>query len=106
MNRAEVSRRECKAVKDCTVIYYDDMTNEHVDWIPPTDEERAMFREAAKHNRLCPNAVRFCEWSIEEFNSMRDWSIEGFSSMRECSQIADSLALDGADYDNMPEGYV
>lgn len=67
-----------------------------IEWIPPTDEERKMFVEAHDHiharREEAGNHTEACSylWECEH---------EVFGD------IFLSLALDGADYDNMPEGF-
>jgi hypothetical protein len=66
-----------------------------IDWQPPSDDERRLFMEAARHCRstaagdLCGE---FCDWRDNTWIL----AIEG-------ARIAESLALDGADYDDMPQ---
>ena len=65
-------------------------------WQPPTDDERRLFMEAARHCRdYGPTVVcwEYCRWRVV------DMLLEPTAG----SAIAESLALDGADYDDMPD---
>lgn len=71
--------------------------NYSIAWTPPTDDERRLFVEAARHwrrpwQRQCEGAGP-CDWGMFEFRGETKDTIEVF----------ESLALDGADYDNMPD---
>ena len=94
----EINRRPCMAKKDCTIIIYADYMNQkdcHYDWIPPTDEERAMFRDGESHD-----SIVFCVWYDDfVYVGAEGCGVEG------CAAVSSSLALDGADCDNMPDGY-
>ena len=68
-----------------------DIGNYEIEWIPPTDEERKMFVAASNGESLSFDDWYCCESGL----------YGSFSSY----EIAESLALDGADYDNMPEGF-
>jgi len=68
-------------------------------WIPPTDDERRLFMERCTH----PDGFGH----IGRFDSMK-WVFDGHPAdcpycNRNWREIAESLALDGADYDNMPD---
>jgi len=70
-----------------------------VEWIPPTDDERRLFMERRTH----PDGFGH----IGRFDSMK-WVFDGHPAdcpycNRNWREIAESLALDGADYDNMPD---
>jgi hypothetical protein len=61
-------------------------------WVPPTDEERAMFRRHARKHRC---RTGFCGWYWEAgigdvHNMERQDSVIGIQS-----SIAESLAMDG-----------
>lgn len=64
-------------------------------WQPPTDHERRLFMEAARH---CGTAgsYGFC-------TAYCDWCNERYTIPFSQAEIAESLALDGADYDDMPD---
>lgn len=71
-----------------------------ITWIPPTDEERRMFMEIADANRDGRHECGpFCFWALG--GTGIDWCFR----ILDQREIADSLALDGADYDNLPAGY-
>ncbi len=64
-------------------------------WQPPADDERRLFMETARH---CDNAPRtpcgeYCDWRFSD----------DYIDPPTGREIAESLALDGADYDNMPD---
>ena len=66
-------------------------------WQPPTDDERRLFMQAARHwrrpwQRQCEGAGP-CDWGMFEFRGETKDTIE----------VLESLALDGGDYDNMPQ---
>jgi len=68
-------------------------------WQPPTDDERRLFMERCTH----PDGFGH----IGRFDSMK-WVFDGHPAdcpycNRNWREIAESLALDGADYDNMPD---
>lgn len=56
-----------------------------IEWIPPTDEEREMFRRASEHE-----SKEFCKWSDMGVTSRRM-----FVTWAECKQVAESLSMDG-----------
>lgn len=66
-------------------------------WQPPTDDERRLFMEAARHYSSpgFSECVPFCGES--------DFVRFGAESLDRIAAIAESLALDGADYDAMPD---
>ncbi len=63
-----------------------------IEWTPPTDDERRLFMEASRgfsdRDHSCDE---LCAWLFD---------VDPYGDDRE---IAESLALDGADYDNMPD---
>jgi len=67
-----------------------------IEWTPPTDAERRLFMEAARH---CASAgadgwcTGYCDWCNDTMQM--DPGVQ--------YEIAESLALDGADYDDMPD---
>lgn len=68
-----------------------------VEWSPPSDDERRLFMDAARHwrrpwQRQCEDGMP-CDWGALEFKGETRDAIEAF----------ESLALDGADYDAMPD---
>jgi len=70
-----------------------------VTWQPPTDDERRLFMERRTH----PDGFGH----IGRLDSMK-WVFDGHPAdcpycNRNWREIAESLALDGADYDNMPD---
>jgi len=70
-------------------------------WQPPTDDERRLFMEVAQSAH--PDGFGH----IGRFDSMK-WVFDGHPAdcpycNRNWREIAESLALDGADYDNMPD---
>jgi len=67
-----------------------------IEWTPPSDDERRLFMEAARHCRdYGPTVVcwEYCRWRVV------DMLLETTAG----AAIAESLALDGADYDAMPD---
>src|SRR6185295_2164924 len=73
--------------------------NYTIEWQPPTDDERRLFMERRTH----PDGFGH----IGRFDSTK-WVFDGHSDNcpdcnRNWREIAESLALDGADYDNMPD---
>jgi hypothetical protein len=86
-------------------------------WTPPTYAERAMFREAAEEFRSMASGGPSSHGIYRMYADPKD-ACGGLDPMcATCvgnwegpaelfAQIADSLALDGADCDNMPDGYV
>jgi len=72
--------------------------NYSIAWTPPTDDERRLFVEAARH---CANVWKTGSFRPEDCSGMCAWG-SGFYSCEQAA-IAESLALDGADYDNMPD---
>jgi len=72
--------------------------NYSITWQPPTDDERRLFMEAARHWRhpwrqpQCAGEGP-CHWGYFECPGGPDDVVTAF----------ESLALDGADYDNMPD---
>ena len=71
--------------------------NYSITWTPPSDDERRLFMDAARHwrrpwQRQCEDGMP-CDWGMDEFPGETKDTIEVF----------ESLALDGADYDNMPD---
>ncbi len=64
-------------------------------WIPPTDDERRLFMEAAWHCIVPPptRCGEYCKWRFSD----------DYIGPRSGRAIAESLALDGADVDNMPD---
>lgn len=80
-----------------------------IEWIPPTDEERKMFVEVAEHITF-DNQVSPCDERCDAFNSCfghfrRKAPFMLYGEGGFGKDIALSLALDGADYDNMPPGF-
>jgi len=69
-----------------------------IEWQPPTDDERRLFMEAARH---CANVWKTGSFRLEDCSGMCAWG-SGFYSCEQAA-IAESLALDGADYGNMPD---
>jgi hypothetical protein len=71
-----------------------------IEWTPPTDDERRLFMEAAD-NIMSILSV----WGQHECNGFCYWEQDELmlAGYDEQSAIAESLALDGADYDDMPD---
>ncbi len=62
-----------------------------IEWEPPTDEERAMFREAARHfgdDWYRTYHVGACGWAIDNFS-------DGITTGYDVARICESLAMDG-----------
>ena len=72
--------------------------NYEIEWIPPTDEERRLFAEIGRMSG--PWYGPEGDYNVWYQQESVHWGCG------ERWQIAESLSLDGADYDNMPEGYV
>ncbi len=63
-----------------------------IQWTPPTDDERRLFMEAARgFGDRTHSCNEFCAWLLK------------FEPCSDDREIAESLALDGADYDAMPD---
>jgi len=70
-----------------------------IEWTPPTDDERRLFMEAARHQREQVDAkTHDCDEMCEALDGAG-----GLCNFFVRASIAESLALDGADYDNMPD---
>lgn len=66
-----------------------------VTWTPPTDDERRLFMEAAVN--FHPDGFTHVP------NVWGNHAEECYSCNNNWREIAESLALDGADYDDMPD---
>lgn len=78
-------------------------------WIPPTDEERKMFVEAAIRAENFSDPFKDRDGDACIYDAAEDLGPVMFVTeiiIVHASSICYSLALDGADYDNMPEGFI
>lgn len=70
-----------------------------IEWIPPSDDERRRFMDVAANQRAQVDAkVHACGGmcdALDEAGGELNFFVR--------AAIAESLALDGADYDNMPD---
>ena len=83
--------------RDYSVGYvYHFMQGYHkIEWIPPTDEERMMFAKSCLHIRYSKGACTdFCA------EPQHAWRHAG-TDLMEVANIAESLALDGMDIDDV-----
>jgi hypothetical protein len=67
-----------------------------IEWTPPTDDERRLFMEAARHWSGVSGDCRDdgpCDWA----------TLDCPGDCEDAARVFESLALDGADYDNMPD---
>ena len=83
-----------------------DIGNYEIEWIPPTDEERKMFVDTADRQIGFITSEDKCDCYDNKDNDCRRYDeLGGRGNYQRRASIALSLALDGADYDNMPEGF-
>lgn len=60
-----------------------------IEWVPPTDEERKMYRKIVAENRAYASRWNdFCEWEVEESGHKGTGTVD-------MTEIAESLAMDG-----------